>query len=149
MTDITINIKIGSENSELKITTSTDNAKTVTPKAESTKAESIKAESTKAESPKAETPKEKMKDETTSENETPKKDGSIIMDMTEEEHAKMSADKNNPSAKAAPKHEVPKEEMKEAAPFEKVVSKEKSLKTEDSKKMKMTEEEHAKMSAKK
>ena len=79
MTDITINIKTGSENSEPKITTTTDNAKTVVPKAES---------------PKEETPKAETKEETTSEKETPKdetakNDDSKKMDMTEEEHAKM------------------------------------------------------------
>ena len=80
MTDITINIKTGSENSEPKITTTTDNAKTVVPKA--------------GESPKEETPKAETKQETTSEKETPKdetakNDDSKKMDMTEEEHAKM------------------------------------------------------------
>lgn len=63
MTDITINIKTGSENSEPKITTTTDNAKTVVPKAESLKDESAK------------------------------KDDSKKMDMTEEEHAKMGSNK--------------------------------------------------------
>lgn len=76
MTDITINIKTGSENSEPKITATTDNAKTVVPSAES--------------SGKEETPKVEAKEEITSENESPKdesvkKDDPKKMDMTEEE----------------------------------------------------------------
>ncbi|MHA4807861.1 hypothetical protein ACX0G9_07135 [Flavitalea flava] len=83
MTDITINIKTGSENSEPKITTTTDKATTVVPKVES---------------PKVETPKKETKEEITSENETPKdeivkKGDSKKMDMTEEEHAKMGSKK--------------------------------------------------------
>ena len=79
MTDITININTGSKNSEPKITTTTDSAKPVVPKAEL---------------PKEETPKEETKEATTSEKETPKdeiakNDDSKKMDMTEEEHAKM------------------------------------------------------------
>jgi hypothetical protein len=42
MTDITINIKTGPENSEPKVTTSTDNAKIAVPKTESPKAETPK-----------------------------------------------------------------------------------------------------------
>ena len=57
MTDITINIKTGQENSEPKITTTTDNAKALVPKAES---------------PSVETPKAETKEETTSGKETPK-----------------------------------------------------------------------------
>ena len=78
MTDITINIKSGSDNSEPKVTTTTDNAKTVVPKAET------KEETT----PKQEAPKEEMKEEKPSEKDEPQK-----MDMTEEEHAKMGSNK--------------------------------------------------------
>ncbi|MEP7232004.1 MAG: hypothetical protein ABI691_17205 [Ginsengibacter sp.] len=76
MTDITINIKTGSENGEPKVTTTTDNTKTAVPK----------TESPKAELPKAETPKD----------ESPKKDDAKKMDMPEEEHAKMGSDKAKP-----------------------------------------------------
>jgi hypothetical protein len=79
MTDITINIKTGSENSAPKITTTTDNAKAIVPKVES---------------PKVETPKAETKEETTSEKESPKKDGAKKMDMTEEKHAKMGSKKD-------------------------------------------------------
>ena len=98
MTDITINIKTGLENNEPKITTTTDNAKTVVPK----------VESPKVESPKVETPKAETKEVTSSEKEIPKdetvkNDDSKEMDMTEEEHAKMISDKTKPSDEAAPK----------------------------------------------
>jgi hypothetical protein len=73
MTDITINIKAGSENSEPKITTTTDNAKIVVPKVE--------------------TPKSETMNETASEKEASNKDDPKKMDMTEEEHAKMGAKK--------------------------------------------------------
>lgn len=81
MTDITINIKTGSENSEPKITTTTDNAKAIVPKVEP---------------PKVEIPKSETKEETTSVKESPKdeslkKDESKNMDMTEEENAKMES----------------------------------------------------------
>lgn len=79
MTDITINIKTGSENSEPKITTTTDNAEAIVPKTES---------------PEVETPKAETNEETTSEKESEKKDDSKKMDMTEEEHAKMGSKKD-------------------------------------------------------
>ncbi len=47
MTDITINNRTGSENSEPKITTTTDNAKPVVPKAESLKDEPAKKDDSK------------------------------------------------------------------------------------------------------
>lgn len=76
MTDITINIKTGSENSEPKVTATTDNAKVVVPKTEVPKVEAPKAESPKDESSKKDDPKK--------------------MDMTDEEHAKMGSDKTKP-----------------------------------------------------
>ncbi len=78
MTDITINIKTGSDRNEPKITTTTDNAKSVVPNVES---------------PKVETPTVEIKEETISEKESPKKDDSKKIDMTEEEHAKMASKK--------------------------------------------------------
>ena len=78
MTDITINIKTGSENSEPKVTTTTDNANAIVPKAES---------------PKVETPKAETKEEIIPGKESPKKDDSKKMDTTEEEHAKMGSEK--------------------------------------------------------
>ncbi len=95
MTDITINIKTGSENSEPKVTTTTDNTKAVVPI----------TESPMAETPKAETPKEEMKEEITSEKESPKKDDSKKMGMTEEEHAKMNQPKTKPAEETTPKKE--------------------------------------------
>ena len=71
MTDITINIKTGSENSEPEVTTNTGNTKTAVPKVESPKMESTKAEA---------------KEETIAEKESPKEDDSKKMGMTEEEH---------------------------------------------------------------
>jgi hypothetical protein len=44
MTDITINIKTGSENSEPKVITTKDNTTTAVPKAESPKVETPKSE---------------------------------------------------------------------------------------------------------
>ena len=90
MTDITININTGSENNEPKVTTNTDKSK--------------------SDIPKGETSKDDKKDETPLENdsakeETSAKDDSKKMDMTEEEHAKMSADKSNPSVEDIPKKE--------------------------------------------
>jgi hypothetical protein len=79
MTDITINIKTGSESSEPKVTTTSDNMKTAV---------------AKTESPKVETPKTETKEETISENETPKKDDSKKNDMTEAEQAKMGSKKD-------------------------------------------------------
>ena len=80
MTKITINID--TEGDEPKVTTTTENANADIPKAES---------------PKEDTDKEELKNKTPSENEStkdesPKNDDSKKMDMTEEEHAKMSAD---------------------------------------------------------
>ena len=49
MTDITINIKTGSEDSEPKVTTTTDNATAIVPKTESPKLVSPKVETPKAE----------------------------------------------------------------------------------------------------
>jgi hypothetical protein len=95
MTDITINIKTGSENSEPKVTTTTDNAKVAVPK----------VETPIAESPTTETPKEEKKEKITSEKESPKKGDLQKMDMTEEEHAKMNQPKTKPVEKDIPKKE--------------------------------------------
>ena len=81
MTDITINIKTGSENSDPTVTATTDSPKVTVP------------ETPIAESSTTETPKEDMKEETTSEKESPKKDDAKAPDMTEEEHAKMMSEK--------------------------------------------------------
>ena len=83
MTDITININTGSENNEPRVTTNTDKSKSDIPKAEP---------------PKEDTPPEVGKEETHPVNdavkeETSEKDDTKKMDMTEEEHAKMTADK--------------------------------------------------------
>ncbi len=91
MTDITINIKTGSENSEPKVTATTDNAKVVVPKTEAPKVELPKAESPKDESPKKEAPKAEAPKDESSKKDDPKK-----MDMTDEEHAKMGSDKTKP-----------------------------------------------------
>ncbi|MEO6166401.1 MAG: hypothetical protein ABIO98_02700 [Chitinophagales bacterium] len=99
MTDITINIKTGSENNEPKVTTNTDNLKTVVPK----------TETPMAETPKAEIPKEAI----TSEKESPKKNDSNKMDMSEEEHAKINQPKTKTAEETSPKKEVayPKKEL--------------------------------------
>ncbi|MEO6229877.1 MAG: hypothetical protein ABJB11_13870 [Ferruginibacter sp.] len=68
MTDITININTGSEHSDPKITTTTDNPDTVVPKIKTPEAESLKDES-------------------------PKNDDAKKMDITEDEHAKMGSEK--------------------------------------------------------
>ncbi|MEO7049913.1 MAG: hypothetical protein ABI091_31705 [Ferruginibacter sp.] len=78
MTDITININTGSENSEPRVTTTKDNTTIASPKAAS---------------PKIEIPKTETTEETTSEKDASKKDGGKKMDMTEEEHAKMGSEK--------------------------------------------------------
>jgi hypothetical protein len=133
MTDITINIKTGPENSEPKVTAITGNDKSLVPK----------AETPKVQAPKIETKEEPISGKETPKDESAKKDDSKKMGMTEEEHANMSSDKTKPSEKAVLKQEVPKEEMKEG------MKDEKSAEKDDSKKMSMTDEEHAKMSAKK
>ncbi|MBG6110444.1 hypothetical protein H4V97_002447 [Flavobacterium sp. CG_23.5] len=82
MTDITINIKTGSDNSEPKVTT-TDSDLVAVPK----------TEFPTAESPKVQTPKKDTKEKTSTDKESPKKAASKKMDMTEEEHAKMGSKK--------------------------------------------------------
>ncbi|MET4081787.1 hypothetical protein ABIB40_001736 [Pedobacter sp. UYP30] len=84
MTDITININTGSENSEPKITATTDNAKTAVPSAEL--------------SVKEETPKVAAKEEITSETEVSKdesikKENPKKMDIADEEQAKTEVEK--------------------------------------------------------
>ncbi len=133
MTKITI--KIDSETNELNITTKEDNSKVdlkVDPLGKETK------DAGKVGAP--------LQNESPSE-ETSEKDDSK-MDMTEEEHAKMSARKPEPSGEEPSKGEVPKEEKKEEVPVENVSPKEETSEKDDSK-MDMTEEEHAKMSARK
>ena len=129
MTDITINIKTGSENSESEITINTGNTTTAVPKVES---------------PKMEPPKVSIKEETPLGKESPKEDDAKKMpalssdkDMTEEEHAKKGTDQPKPADEAASKPEAPKEEMKDEKPSEK----------DEPNKMDMTEAEHTKMSA--
>ena len=92
MTDITINIKTGSENSEPKITATTGNAKDVVPNTETPLAELPTTETPKEEM------KEEMKEDVASEKPPTKekssdKDDSQKMDMTKEEHAKMGSKK--------------------------------------------------------
>ena len=95
MTDITININTGSENNEPKVTTNTDKSKSDIPKAEP---------------PNEEISKDEKKEETPTQNdsakeETSPKDDTKKMDMTEEEHAKMTADKTKPPVEDIPKKE--------------------------------------------
>ena len=83
MTDITININTGSDNTEPMVTTNANKPKSEIPKAEP---------------PNEDTPKEVGKEETYPVNdavieEISAKDDTKKMDMTEEEHAKMTADK--------------------------------------------------------
>ena len=120
MTKITINID--TDGDEPKITTTTENATADIPKAAPTKEEAPKETV-----PKEETLKGEKKEETSPEKEaakdaSPDKGDSKKMDMTEEEHAKMSGEK----------------------PTEKESSKDESAKKGDQK-MDMSNEEHAKM----
>lgn len=85
MADITINIKTGSDDSEPKVTITTDNTTTADPKTGV---------------PKVETPKPGTTEETISDKGSPKGDDakqipalSSDRDMTEEEHAKMASEK--------------------------------------------------------
>ena len=136
MTDITINIKTGSGDSEPEVTTNTGNTTKVVPKAES---------------PKMEPPNVAIKEETPLGKESPKEDDAKKMPalpsdrgMTEEEHAKMGTDKPKPADEAASKPEAPKEEMKDEKPSEKEEPKKMPALSSD---RDMTEAEHAKMSA--
>jgi hypothetical protein len=119
MTDITINIKTGSENSESKVTTTTDNAKVVP----------------KTEAPKVETPKAETKEEPIPDKESVKKKDPAEINMIDKEKAILGDDKTKSSEESAPKKEAPKEEKPSAK--------------DDSKKMGITEEEHAKMGSEK
>ena len=121
-----ITINIDTDGDEPKVTTTTENTnpdipKTVPPKEESPK------EQPKEATPKEESPKEEKKEETSPEKEStkdefPAKDEPTKMDMTDGEHAKMSADK--PSEKESPADETSKK---------------------GEQKMDMSKEEHAKM----
>lgn len=124
MTKITININ--TDGDEPKVTTTTENANADIPKVEPSKEEAPN-EQPKEEPPKEETPKEEKIEETSSEkgstkDESSEKNDSKKMDMSDEEHSKMSAEK----------------------PSEKESSKDESSKKGDQK-MDMTSEEHAKM----
>ena len=104
MAKITINID--TDGDEPKITTTTENANADIPKAAPTKEEAPKETA-----PKEETVKEEKKEETSPEKEAakdafPDKGDSNKMDMSEEEHAKMSGEK--PTEKESPKDESAK-----------------------------------------
>jgi hypothetical protein len=103
MTDITINITTGKENSEPKVTAVTGNDKSLVSKAETPKVEAPKTETEEGPVSGTETPK----------NESAKNDDSKKMNMTEEEHAKMNSDKAKPSAESVINEGVAKEETKE------------------------------------
>jgi Cu2+-exporting ATPase len=95
MKDITININTGSEDEETKITINTnDGTKNDLPKAE------VKENTTKENSSKEETPKAESS-----------KKGESIMNMTTEEHAKMSAKKNTAPVKDSPNNDHSKMDM--------------------------------------
>ena len=124
MTKITINID--TEGDEPKVTTTTENATIDTPKVEPT-IEVVPQVQLKETTPEEESPKQENKEATSTEKESikedfPEKDDSNKMEMSEEEHAKMSAEK----------------------PSEKQSSKEESSGNDTPKKMDMTEEEHTK-----
>jgi Cu2+-exporting ATPase len=124
MAKITININTDGE--EPKITTTTENTNAAIPKVDASK-EDAPNDAPKDATPKEESPKEEKQKETPSEKESTKdtasvKDDSKKMDMSEEEHAKMSAEK----------------------PSEKDPSKDDSSKKSDSE-MDMSKEDHAKM----
>jgi Cu2+-exporting ATPase len=122
MAKITININ--TEGDEPKVTTPLENANAETPKIEPSKEETPKEqpkeatpkedvpkEQPKDANPKEESPKEEKKEETSSEkgstkDETSGKDDSKKMDMSEEEHSKMSAGK--PSEKGSSKDDSSK-----------------------------------------
>jgi Cu2+-exporting ATPase len=109
MAKITINID--TEGGEPKVTTTTENAKADTPDVEPLKEETPK-EQPKEETPKAESPNDEKKEEKTSsekestKDESSKKDDPKKMDMSAEEHAKMSGDKS--SEKGSSKDGSPK-----------------------------------------
>ena len=95
MTDITININTGSDNKEPTVTTNANKPKSEIPKVEP---------------PNENNPKEVRKEETHPVNgavreEISAKDDPKNMDMTEEEHAKMTADKTKPPVEDIPKKE--------------------------------------------
>ncbi len=119
MTKITINID--TDDGEPKVATVTENPVINIPKAETTKEETPinkPKEEILVEEKKEDSPKEEKKDESS------EKEDSEKMDMTAEEHAKMSADKTKPSEEKSAKEE--------------------SSKTDHSK-MNMTAEDHSKM----
>ena len=130
MTKITINID--TDDGDPKVTTVTENPKTDVPKAEPAKEETPidkPKEEISVEEKKEESPKEEKKDETSSEkksttDESSDKDDSEKMEMTAEEHAKMSEEKTKPSEEKSARDESAKE---------------------DHSKMNMTAEEHSKM----
>jgi Cu2+-exporting ATPase len=130
MTKITINID--TDDGEPKVTTITENPTPDVPKAEPKKEETPidkPKEEIPVEEKKEESPKEKKKDKTSSEkksttNEYSENDDSNKMDMTAEEHAKMSEQKVKPSEEKSAKDESAREEHS---------------------KMNMTSEEHSKM----
>lgn len=105
MTDITINIKTGSENSEPKVTTTTDNTTAAAPQTKLPEGETSKIEMKEEAVPKQDVPKEEMKEDTDSEKtstneKSSDKDNAKEMpalssdrDMTEEEHEKMGSEK--------------------------------------------------------
>ena len=105
MAKITINIDTDGE--EPKVTTTTENTNADIPKSEPSK-DNVPNEQPKEATSKEETPKEENKEETSSENESTKsasseKDDPKKMDMTEEKHAKMNAEK--PSEKESSEDE--------------------------------------------
>jgi Cu2+-exporting ATPase len=113
MAKITNNINV--EGEEPKVITTVENAKAETPEVEPPKGESQKEdvpkEQPKGGTPKEESPKEEKKEETSSKKGTTKdepsgKDDSKKMDMSEEEHSKMTAGK--PSEKESSKDDSSK-----------------------------------------
>ncbi len=124
MTKITINID--TEGDETKVTATTENVNADIPKTEASK-DDVPEEQPKEATSEEASSKEEKKEESSSEKESAKdessgKDGPKKMDMTEEEHAKMSAEK----------------------PAEKGSSKDESSKKGDEK-MDMSKDDHAKM----
>lgn len=90
MTDITININTGAGN-EPEVAMKTGTSKPIAPKVEPPKAEASK-DGQKTEPPKEELKKEAPKED--QKKEAPKEDDAKEMGMTEEEHAKMSSEKD-------------------------------------------------------
>ncbi len=92
-------INIDTEGDEPKITTKSENAKADTPKVEPSK-EDVPNEPAKGATPKPEPPNKEKKKETSSEKESTteepsEKGDSKKMDMSDEEHAKMSGEKSS------------------------------------------------------